>query len=434
MAMSNLKEGIDIKEEQSLSHVKKLKGSFSPERVSLHLIQHTGKPSVPSVSKGDILKAGDKIADKSGFISSSLHSSVSGKVRSISDYNHPILGRSKAISIEREGEDVEWREKKEDEIVKLTSNDIIDIIEDCGIVGLGGAAFPTHVKLTVPHDKRIDTLIINGCECEPYLCSDDVLMQDRPFDIIKGIELVRKVVNPDRVVVALESDKDDALIRMRQAALKRDIDVLKIDKVYPQGAEKQLIRSLTSREIPPGGLPFDVGALVLNVGTCFAIYEAVYKGKPLIDRYITLAGDILSEPGVYIVKIGTILKDLLEHIGGLIEEPSKIIFGGPMMGLAQASLDMPILKGTSGVLLLSKKFISDYKEYPCIKCAQCIDHCPMRLMPTKIAHAVKHKKWDLLDEYNILDCIECGCCSYSCPSRVPLLDYIKIGKDYLKRE
>ncbi|MDP8253121.1 MAG: electron transport complex subunit RsxC [Candidatus Kaelpia aquatica] len=430
--MSNLKEGVDIKEEQSLSFPKKLKGSFLPKRVSLHLIQHTGKASTLLVEKDQILKAGDKIADPDGFISASLHSSISGKVSKVCNYSHPLLGKSIAVSIEGDGTDEEWKEVKKSKVEEKSPKELIDIIKDCGIVGLGGGAFPTHVKLNPPQDKKIETLIINGCECEPYLASDDILMQDKPFEIIKGIELVRKIVNPDRVIVVLESDKEEALIRMRQAALKKNIEVIKVDKIYPQGAEKQLIKSVISREVPPGGLPFDVGAIVLNVGTCFSIYEAVYKGKPLIERYLTLAGDAVSNPGVYSVRVGTLLKDVIEHSGGLTKELSKIIFGGPMMGITQASLDTPILKGTSGILLLSKRFVSDYKEYPCIRCSQCVDLCPMNLMPTKIAHFVKHGKWDLLDEYNISDCIECGSCSYICSSRIPLLDYIKLGKDYLK--
>jgi Na+-translocating ferredoxin:NAD+ oxidoreductase subunit C len=432
--MSNLKEGINIKETENLSYLKEFKGSFYPQRVVLHLSQHTGKPSLASVKKDQVLKAGDKIADKSGFISSSLHSSIPGRVKAISDYNHPILGRSEAVYIEREGIDTEWKERKKEEVLGLSAEELIGIIDESGIVGLGGAAFPSHVKLRPPQDKKIEVLLINGCECEPYLSSDDILMQDRPFDIIRGVELVKKIVNPKRTVIALESDKESALIRMRQAALNKDIEVLKVDKLYPQGAEKQLIKTLLSKEVPPGGLPFDVGALVLNVGTCSAISEAVYKKKPLIERYLTLAGDVLPNPGVYMVRIGTILKDLIDYTGGLSSEPDKIIFGGPMMGLTQVSLDMPILKGTSGVLLLSKKFVSDYKEYPCIRCARCVDYCPMRLMPTRIAQAVKHKKWGLLKEYNASDCIECGCCSYICPSGIPLLDYIKIAKDYLKRE
>ncbi|MDP8215920.1 MAG: electron transport complex subunit RsxC [Candidatus Kaelpia imicola] len=430
--MSNLKEGIDIKEEQSLSSLKEFKGSFLPKRVSLHLLQHSGRSSTLLTEKGQILKTGDKIADSDGSISSSLHSSISGRVSRVCNYNHPLLGRARAVFIEEEGEEVEWKEAAESEVKNKSSQELINIIKDCGIVGLGGAAFPTHVKLSPPQDKKIETLIINGCECEPYLSSDDILMRDKPFQIIKGIELVRKIVNPDRVIVVLESDKEEALIRMRQAALKKSIEVMKVKKVYPQGAEKQLIKSVISREVPPGGLPSDAGAIVLNVGTCFAIYEAVYKGKPLIERYLTLAGDVLSNPGVYLIRVGTLLKDIVEHSGGLTREPVKIIFGGPMMGITQVSLDTPILKGTSGVLLLSKKFASDYKEYPCIRCSQCVDLCSMNLMPTKIAHFVKHGKWDLLDEYNISDCIECGCCSYICPSRIPLLDYIKLGKDYLK--
>jgi len=426
--MSNLRAGIHIEEEEALTFDRTFRGPIYPSKVTLPLSQHLGKPSKEIISPKDTVKEGQRIAEADGLISSNLHAPVSGKVLEIRNYKHPIIARGKAILVEADGDKVQWQERDEREVASLSREELLNCIKEAGIVGLGGAAFPTHVKLSPPKDCKIDVVIINGCECEPYLASDDVLMREYPFQIVKGIEIIKRILNPQRIIIAIEDNKQEAYERMKQATLNKGIEVRKLKTKYPQGAEKQLIKTLLDREVPPKGLPFHVGVLVQNVGTCFAIYEAIYKSKPLVERFVTIAGDCVKEPGVYLLKIGTLLSEVIEKIGGLKEEPLKVIFGGPMMGIAQPSLDVPILKGTSGVLLLSRKFVKEYKEYPCIRCAKCVDVCPMNLLPTKIVHFVKASQWDLVQEYNVIDCIECGCCEYVCPARIPLTHYIKIGK------
>lgn len=429
--MSNFKLGLHIEEAESLVSERVLKGSFIPERVILPLSQHTGKPSREVVSEGQSVQLGDKIAELDGFISSNLHASLSGEITAIKNYFHPLIGRGRAIFIQGNGEEREWEECSSREVDSCSRDELLELVKSAGIVGLGGAAFPTHVKLSPPTEHPIDTLIINGCECEPYLASDDVLMQSFPSQILKGIELVRKIVSPKRVIFAIEDNKPQAFEKICQATLNKEIEVVRLRTRYPQGAEKQLISTLLNREVPPKGLPFQVGVIVQNVATCFAIYEAVYKNKPLIERLVTIAGDCLEEKGVYRVRIGTLVSELIQKLGGFKKEPRKVIFGGPMMGVAQAGIDLPILKGTSGIIFLSQDSVPEYKEYPCIKCARCVDVCPMRLLPTKIAHFVKFQKWELVEEYNGVDCIECGCCEYICPSRIPLVAYLKLGKQQI---
>ncbi|MDP8234457.1 MAG: electron transport complex subunit RsxC [Candidatus Saelkia tenebricola] len=428
--MSNLKTGIHIKDDTILN-APFFKGAFIPKKVILPLSQHTGKPSQELAEKGQVVEAGEEIASSGGFISSNLHASISGKVEHISDYFHPITGKGKSIFIEGNDRTQEWSDKKESAVDRLSIEELTNVIKQAGIVGLGGAAFPTHVKLQPPEGVEIETLLINGCECEPFLSSDDVLMRNNPFQIIKGIQIIQKIINPKRVIIVIEDNKQEALERMRQAVLNKNIEVIRVKTKYPQGAEKQLINTVLNKEVPPGKLPFNVGVIVQNVATCFAVYEAVYKDKPLIERYVTISGDCIENSGVYLVRIGTLVSDLVENLGGIKKDVGKIVFGGPMMGLAQASMEMPILKGTSGVLLLSGEFAKLFKEYPCIKCSRCVDVCSMNLLPTKIAHFTKHGKIDLAKEYNISDCIECGSCEYVCPSRIPLTQYIRIGKQLL---
>jgi len=429
--MSNLKAGIHIEDTEVLNAPRVFRGVFTPSRVVLPLSQHTGKPSREIVKKDQLVEAGEEIAESDGFISSNLHASISGKIEKIADCFHPLTVRGRAVFIAGDNKNREWADKKDFEVDRLNTDELIEIIKKSGIVGLGGAAFPTYVKLQPPKEVKTEFLLINGCECEPYLASDDILMQKHPFQIIKGIRIIRKILNPERVIIVIEDNKQEALERMRQAALNKSIEVVRVKTKYPQGAEKQLINTLLNREVPPQGLPFNVGVVVQNAATCFAIYEAVYRNKPLIERYLTLAGDCIENAGVYLVKCGTLVSDLIEKLGGVKKEIGKIIFGGPMMGITQAGLDVPVLKGTSGVLLLSKEITGDFKEYPCIKCSRCVDVCPMNLLPAKIAQFVKHEKWDLAEEYNAVDCIECGSCEYICPSRIPLTQYIRLGKKYV---
>jgi len=295
-------------------------------------------------------------------------------------------------------------------------------VREAGVVGLGGAAFPTAVKLSPP--KSIDTVILNGCECEPYLTADHRIMLERPEDCILGLILVLRAVGAERGIIGVEANKPDAIEALRKAADGK-VEVVPLKVKYPQGAEKMLIKALLDREVPSGGLPMDVGVVVQNVGTAVAITEAVRDGKPLIERVVTVTGEV-RRPGNYLVPIGTPFSWVLEAAGGLSESASRVVMGGPMMGIAQRTLDVPVVKGTSGILALAEDIPPE--EGTCIRCARCVDHCPMGLMPTLFVKLAKGERWDLLRDAHIMDCIECGSCAYVCPARIPIVHYIKLGK------
>ncbi len=328
-------------------------------------------------------------------------------------------------------------EKKNDPD-RLSSVEIIEKVKLAGIVGMGGAAFPTHVKLSVPEGKKIDTFIVNGAECEPYLTCDQVLMTQKTKEILLGIKIVQKVLKPGRTFIAVEDNKKAAVFAFEKAIKKMGIEggisVITLKTKYPQGGEKQLINATTGREVPPGKLPIDVGCMVQNVGTMNAVYEAVVMEKPLIERMVTVSGDCVSRSGNYLVRIGTSIEDLMGLCGIEIKtEPAKVIVGGPMMGISQTGMTAPILKNTSGILFLSGKPAKVHDEQKCIRCAKCVDVCPMNLSPTDIMRNVKKENWDKAQELCISDCMECGSCTYICPARIPLVQYVKEGKSAILR-
>ncbi|MBU1083674.1 MAG: electron transport complex subunit RsxC [Candidatus Omnitrophota bacterium] len=405
-----------------------------PDTVIIPLSQHIGAPNKALVKKGDNAEEGQMIGQSDSFISSPVHASVSGKVLDIKKAFHPVLGDTEAVYIERDKEKEPKRYKAQD-VDDLSPKEIIEKIRSAGVVGMGGAAFPTHVKLSVPDGKKIETLIVNGAECEPYLTCDHSIMNRKTLEILKGIEILIKLLSPEKVYLAIEDNKKSAIFAFKKAIKDAPYGLISRTKVslvetkYPQGGEKQLIKALTGKEVPPGGLPLDIGFLVHNVGTIYAIYEAVYYDKPLIERIITISGDCMHRPGNYKVRIGTTLEDVINKYGiELYKNPKKIVFGGPMMGIAQPEIKAPILKSTSGILFLSGERIAVYDEERCIRCAKCVDVCPVRLIPTDIMKNVKRKKWDRMKELCVSDCMECGSCSYVCPARIPLVQYIKEGK------
>lgn len=402
-----------------------------PKRLYLPLAQHTGKPAVLITDLPQVVEQGQVIAQADGVISSPIHAPVAGKIIGVEKYFHPNLKRTPAIILEAQGSEKKFIKIRD--ISSLSKEDLLIGIKNSGIVGMGGAAFPTHVKLSPP--RLVNTLIVNGCECEPYLACDNRLMLEKLEEIFQGIEIVVKIINPSQVIFAVEDNKLEAIAKIEALLAEQKYNLpnpsLKILKTgYPQGSEKQLIYNTVGRRVPPEKLPFEVGCIVQNVATLFAIYEAIYLNKPLIERLVTFSGDALEASCNLWVKLGTPLRYLFE--AGYLKfktEPIKIICGGPMMGIGLDNLDYPIIKATGGFLFLTKD-ANINEENNCIRCARCVDICPMNLMPLEFAKRVKNNKFDHLSDFNIIDCIECGACSYICPARIPLVQYIRLGKRY----
>ncbi len=403
-----------------------------PTQVTIPIAQHIGAPATPVVKKGDTVKVGTLIATASGFVSANIHSSVSGTVLKIDDiidasgYNKP------AIFINVEGD--EWEEsidrsaelKKE---ITASAEEIVKIVAQAGIVGLGGATFPTQVKLSVPQGKKCDVLIINAVECEPYLTADHRVMLERGEEIMVGTQILMKALNVNKAIIGIENNKPDAIKHLQTlAASYSGISIEPLKVQYPQGGEKQLIDACIKRQIPSGKLPIEVGAVVQNVGSVLAVYEAVQKNKPLFERVVTVTGKSLANPSNFLTRIGTPLSNLIEAAGGLPEDTSKIVGGGPMMGKALTNTNIPITKGSSGVLIIKDEEAKRAPMQNCIKCAKCVDVCPMGLEPYLLMVTSSKSLWDMTEENDVMDCIECGSCSYTCPSSRPLLDYIRLGK------
>ncbi len=418
--------------ENKLSADKKILDLSLPKSVFIPVAQHIGAPATPVVNKGDEVKVGQIIAKSSSFVSTNIHSSVSGKVKKV-DFSEDSSGYPKqGIFIDVAGDEwVEGIDRSEDLVKEITlgSQEIVSKIQEAGIVGLGGATFPTHVKLVPPKGMKAEILLINGVECEPYLTSDHRLMLEKADEILVGIQLLMKAMNVEKAAIGIENNKPDAIQLLSEKAKNyKGISVVALKVKYPQGGEKQLIKAVTGREVPSGGLPIAVGAVVSNVGTAFAVYEAVQKNKPLFERVVTVTGKGVENPSNYKVRIGTATSELVEAAGGLPENTGKVISGGPMMGRAIASLEVPVTKGTSGILIM-KEEESKRKEYiSCIRCSRCVSVCPMGLEPYLLMTLSEKQIFDRAEKDRVMDCIECGSCSYTCPSNRPLLDYIRFGK------
>ncbi|MCD6379156.1 electron transport complex subunit RsxC [bacterium] len=406
-----------------------------PEQLIVYFSQNLGAPSKPVVKVGDEVKKGQVIAQAGGFVSSSVHSPTSGKIKSIGFYPSPVGTEMEAAVIIPDGED-EWVEgcNKERDISALTPDEIKSIVSDAGIVGMGGATFPTHVKLSPPKDKPIDILILNGAECEPYLSSDHRLMLEKAEEILEGASLLARAINVDNIVVAIEKNKPDAIKKMESLTVGMDgFRVEAMEVVYPQGAEKQLIYSITGRKVPTGGLPMEAGALVQNVGTCFAAFEAARLSRPLLQRVVTVTGNGIKEPGNILARVGTSFRDIVEFCGGMSKDTAKVISGGPMMGVAQYSLDSAVSKGTSGIVLLKDDEVAQYENNPCIRCGRCLTVCPMNLNPSALGIFAERMRYEEAEEYNVMDCIECGSCAYVCPSKRPLVQHFKRAKAEIRK-
>jgi electron transport complex protein RnfC len=408
-----------------------------PEQVSIPIYQHLGAPPKILVERGQEVLVGELLASGEGFISAGVHSSVSGKVFKI-DGVTDISGYTRtAVVINVEGD--RWidsidRSGELNRKISMDSREIIETVLKMGIVGMGGATFPTHVKLTLPRGKKADTLLVNGAECEPYLTSDHALMMEKADEILCGASILMKALKVQKAIVGIEANKQDAIEHFRKRAGDyQGISIQDLKVKYPQGGEKQLIKAITGREVPSGGLPIDVGVVVFNVGTSFAVYEAVQKNKPLIDRVVTVSGKHLASPGNYRVRIGTPVSALIEAAGGLPENTGKVISGGPMMGKALNSLDVPIIKGTSGITLLPETESNRKEMLNCIRCTRCVTVCPMGLEPFLLMSLGERELFERMEMEKNMDCIECGSCSYTCPSNRPLLDYIRLGKSEINK-
>lgn len=403
-----------------------IKTLSAPETLVVPLLQHAGLEAKPVVAKGDEVLKGQLLAEAGGAISAPVHSPVSGKVVAIEPRAH-TSGRSiTAIVIENDGQETWVETNGHPDPVQLDATSILQRIKEAGIVGMGGAGFPTALKLAPPKDAVIDYLILNGCECEPYLTADDQLMVEYPVDIILGARLMAKAVGARKIVIAIEDNKPQAYTALKEKA--GAIEIVSLPTKYPEGGEKQLIQALTGREVPSGGLPYQAGVVVQNVATAWAVAAALRDGKPLISRVVTVTGTPIAEPQNFMVPIGTTLEFLIEAAGGFGQPVGKVVVGGPMMGAAQFDLQAPVGKTTSGVVAFVEGESKTPDSSPCIKCARCVDVCPAHLLPLRLEAFGMNERWDDAREYGALDCIECGCCTYICPAKRPLLQYIRFAK------
>ena len=405
-----------------------------PDVVNIPLAQHIGAPATAKVAKGDKVLVGQLIAEATGFMSANIHAPISGTVTAVDMQPNGQGLRQMMITIKREGD--EWLEgiDRSTELVKecaLSSQEIIERIKAAGIVGMGGATFPTHVKLSIPEGKRANVLIINGVECEPFITSDYRTMLERGEELVVGVQILMRAIGVDNAVIGVEANKPDAVKHLRKvvASLGGNIKVMMLKTQYPQGGEKQLIAAVTGREVPaPPALPIDVGAVVCNASTAVAVYEAVQKCKPLIERVVTVTGPHLTSPKNLMTRFGTPVESLINKCGGLPEGDVRVLNGGPMMGRALCNVAMPVMKGCSGITILSGEAAHRGEPSACIKCAKCVEACPMGLEPYLLSKQAAKKAWEAMEQNDIVSCIECGCCQFTCPANIALLDYVRLGK------
>ncbi len=412
-----------------------------PAQVVVPLSQHLGAPAVASVAKGDKVLAGQQIAGPGGFVSAAVHSPVSGTVTALEALPNGSGVKTPCVVIAVEGDEWATEVDRTPNLVpecRLAGPEIVARIAAAGVVGMGGATFPTQVKLSPPPGKRAEILIINGVECEPYLTSDHRVMLERGAEVLVGTGLLARALGVEKTYIGIENNKPDAIENLRRVAAELSryvagIEIVPLKVQYPQGGEKQLIKAVTGREVPSCALPIDVGCVVQNVGTALAVYEAVQKNKPLVERVVTVTGRGIATPSNFLARVGTPVSALIEAAGGIRAAageggPVKVIGGGPMMGRAMANLDAPVTKGTSGILVVAGREATRCTETDCIKCAACTTVCPMGLEPWLLSRLSQKQMWTEAEAGVIVDCIECGSCAYTCPARIPLLDWIRLGK------
>ncbi len=431
------KGGVHPADNKALAAGVPIKHAGLPGECIVPLSQHLGKPSACSLAPGDTVEEGAVIGTSTGFISAVIHSPVKGKIKEIRSIQLPNGQKTDAVVLETDEQtgknsaytpSEDWKSKNEEEL--------LECIKSHGIVGLGGATFPTNVKFTVPKGSKVEYFVVNGVECEPYLTADYRLMLEKTEGILGGIDIVRSILHPDHIIIGIENNKPDAVERMREAVAGLDytVDVIPLKLKYPQGDEKQLLKAVTGREVPSGGLPMAIGAVVSNVGTLNAVYEAVVCNKPLIERVVTVSGRGVKNPSNLLVRLGTPISTLIEECGGFSGEPCKIVVGGPMMGFAVYDLDTPVTKGTGGILVLTEKEVGKKQTTPCLQCGRCVKACPMGLNPTRLFKWIDHMEYDMAEDEGLMDCKECGCCAWSCPARIALVQGMKLGKLMIRKK
>ena len=423
------KGGVHPADRKELTCTKEIVRLPIPQTITVPFSQHLGVPANPVIAKGDTVTLGQKIGEAAGFISADIHSPVAGKVLNITELFLPNGMKSKAAVIEVAAEEqspeiepADWRSMEPSEMVAK--------VKELGIVGMGGATFPANVKFTVPKGKKAEYLVINGVECEPYLTSDHRIMLERGDKLLQGAMIIAKMVSAEHIIIGIEKNKPDAMANLERLIEQNSypIEIQPLKLKYPQGDEKQLLKAAIGREVPSGALPIDIGAVVSNVGTTYAVYQAIVEGKPLIERVVTVSGNAVKEPGNFLVTIGTPISQLIEACGGFTETPEKMVAGGPMMGFGFYDLATPVMKGTSGVLALTKAEAFKSEQTACISCGRCVEACPMGLQPTKLYKNISKANYDTAMGMSLLDCKECGCCAFICPAKLPLVQAMRLGK------
>ena len=436
MIASSFRGGVHPPGRKDATAAKPIRRAALPSTVRLPLKQNAGLPPRICVEAGQYVRTGEKIAEAvSDSLSVPLHASISGTVKRILRIPVPYRGRGIAVEIEGDGKDEKARWPAGADPMKLGRREIIERIRAAGIVGMGGAEFPTYFKLSPPPEKTLDSLIVNGAECEPYLTVDHRLMLERAEDLIAGVRVLMRAAGVGRAVIGVEDNKPDAFARITGAlGGAEDVSAMMLRTKYPQGAEKQLIKAVLDREVPAGGgLPADVGVIVQNVGTALAVFEACSLGKPLYERVVTVTGSAVREPGNWLVRLGTSFADLVEQSGGLTDDAAMVVMGGPMMGIAQWTLDVPVVKGTTGIVALREREVARPKGRPCIHCGHCIRVCPMHISPSLIRRAAEKGLWEEAEYYGVTECIECGACAYVCGTSRDLVQIYRVAKLELKK-
>ena len=430
MKLLTFKGGVHPQYNKEYSEKKAIEKVESPKVVYIPLQQHIGAPAKAIVKVGEKVKLGQKIGEQQGFVSCNVHSSVSGKVIGIEEHELPG-GRGMCIIIENDFKDeVHESVIPNKDIENLTKEEIVNIVKEAGIVGMGGATFPTHVKISPPQGKNIDTVILNGAECEPYLTADHKVLLEFADDIIFGLKAILKTTGAEKGIIVIEDNKQDAIELMQEKVADiGNMEVFVARTKYPQGAEKTLIKRVMGRIVPSGGLPADVGVVVDNISTVKAISDAIQTGMPLVERVATVTGEKIKNPGNFVIKIGTSVRELIDYCGGFTDDDVLVKMGGPMMGFPLNTLDVPMMKGSNGIIAVEP---DETKEQPCIKCGRCVDVCPMELSPLYFVKYAKDENWQGMKDMNVMDCVECRCCQYICSSKIPIINSIKAGKNAVR--